>query len=132
MKVPPVELYGSLLKFAEKGDYDKISKSLPFLDQIFSEAKEKFGVNPGADIRAAIEKDSRSAIVAAIQQAILLDIRDIFTVIRSTAGPSRRLPLRRGSGWPVLTTSSSLRRLRRNRSRPIRISNGLFPAVSLS
>jgi hypothetical protein len=78
VQVPPVEVYQSMLTFADRKDYGKIQTSLNVLAPIMNHIRAKFSVNPADEINQAIRSGNQDAVVTSIQTLIVLDIEDLL------------------------------------------------------
>lgn len=78
VQVPPVEVYQSMLTFADRKDYGKVQSSLNVLAPIVNHIRTKFSVNPADDISRAIKKGNQDEIMTSIQSLIMLDIEDLL------------------------------------------------------
>jgi len=83
MKTPAVQLYESMLLFAEMRKYVQIEKSLPYLKEIFSSEKEKFKVDLQKEIEEAIKSGDQAVVLSAVRKTIYYDIKDIFHSVNS-------------------------------------------------
>lgn len=78
VQVPPVEVYKSMLTFADRKDYGKIQTSLRVLEPIVSHIQSKFSVNPANEINKAISTGNQGEIRMSVQTLIMLDIEDLL------------------------------------------------------
>ncbi|OGS18642.1 MAG: hypothetical protein A2219_06260 [Elusimicrobia bacterium RIFOXYA2_FULL_50_26] len=83
MKTPAVQLYESMLLFAEMRKYVQIEKSLPYLKEVFNSEKENFKVDLQKDIEEAIKSGDQAIVVSSIRKAIFYDIKDIFHAVNN-------------------------------------------------
>jgi hypothetical protein len=78
VQVPPVDVYRSMLTFADRKDYGKIQSSLNVLAPIVNHIRAKFSVNPADEINQAIRSGSQDTVVKSIQSLIVFDIEDLL------------------------------------------------------
>ncbi len=78
---PAIEIYKSMLEFAETEKYDKIASSWKFLGDIPMQIHNKFGINLENEINNSIKDQNRKRTVATVRKLIFYDIKDIFSVI---------------------------------------------------
>lgn len=80
---PAIEIYKSMLEFAETKNYDKITGSWEFLGDIPMQIHNKFGINLEKEINNSVKAQNRKRTVSAVRKLIFYDIKDIFSVIVS-------------------------------------------------
>jgi len=78
VQVPPVEVFQSMLTFADRKDYSKVQNSLNVLAPVVNHIRAKFSVNPAEDINQAIKRGNQDEIMMSIQTLIVLDIEDLL------------------------------------------------------
>ena len=78
VRVPPVDVYQSMLNFADRKEYAKVSGSLNVLSPIVNHITAKFKDNPTVMIKTAIVKGDPDEILLGVQTLIILDIKDLL------------------------------------------------------
>jgi hypothetical protein len=78
VQVPPVEVYQSMLNFADRKEYAKVTGSLNVLAPIVNHITAKFTDNPTEGIKKAIEKGNPDEILLGVQTLIILDMKDLL------------------------------------------------------
>lgn len=81
MKVPSVTIYETMLNCAAKEDYEKVSKSLPFVWEILEVLKVKFEINLEKEIKLACEKKDKELLLASIRKLIFYDMKDLISIL---------------------------------------------------
>lgn len=78
VKFPPHELYRSMLGFAERGENDKIVKTLDILSPVLAHIKDKYRVSPADSIQKAIAQGDPKEILLSVQRLMVWDIKDLL------------------------------------------------------
>lgn len=78
LKTPPVKIYQSMLRFADKGDYGKIEASLTFIKPIILPIKKKWKINMEREIRESVGKQDKTVVLLSIQKLIFLDMESLM------------------------------------------------------
>ncbi len=78
IQVPPVEVYQSMLNFADRKDYAKVVGSLDTLAPIVNHITAKFTDNPSDGIKKAVDKGNQDDILLSVHTLIVLDIKDLL------------------------------------------------------
>ncbi|MBI3610098.1 MAG: hypothetical protein HY204_05270 [Nitrospirae bacterium] len=76
--VPPVEVYQSMLNFADRKEYAKVMGSLTVLSPIVNHIGTKFKDNPSKGIKKAVDKGDPDEILLSVQALIVLDVKDLL------------------------------------------------------
>ncbi len=84
MKIPSVTLYETMLNFTVKEDYEKVSKSVPFIHEILEVIKAKFEVDLEKELKTALENKEKELIILTIRKTIFYDMKDLFSILIST------------------------------------------------
>ncbi len=84
MKIPSVTLYETMLNFTVKEDYEKVSKSVPFIREILDVIKTKFEVDLEKELKTALENKQKELVLLAIRKTIFYDMKDLFSILVST------------------------------------------------
>ena len=95
VSVPPVQVYKSMMKFADQKDHEKIFLSLKVLNPILNHIKVQLSENPATAIRDAILTGDQNQVRISIQRMIYLDIKDLLkqaqTEVRRPSGNPKPL-----------------------------------------
>jgi hypothetical protein len=86
--VPPVEVYRSMIRFADTSQLDKINGSLSVLAPIVNHIKGKFKNDPGGQIEKAIRGGNPETVRRSIFALIVWDIKDLLEESLSQARDS--------------------------------------------
>lgn len=78
MPVPPAEIYKNMLAFAQKGEGQKVERSLLLLNPIISELNRRFCFRIDSEISNALYKEDPFAITGAVTKLIVYDIRHLL------------------------------------------------------
>lgn len=78
VRVPPIDVYRSMLGFSEKGDVQRLNGSLPILQPILTHIEQRFRISPVQRIQRAIKAEDRAEMVAAVEELIIWDIKDLL------------------------------------------------------
>jgi hypothetical protein len=78
MKVPPIEVFQSMLGFAERGELAKVAASLPILAPIIDHIEHKFKVGLTEKIRAAVAAGNRDLVLATVEDLVIFDMKDLL------------------------------------------------------
>ncbi len=78
---PQFVTFQSIMWFAENEDYEKISKSLPFLGKITAEIKDRFGVNMVSEIEIALRKRNKATTLLTVHKLIFYDMKNLFFLV---------------------------------------------------
>ena len=92
VSVPPVQVYKSMMRFAEQKKHQQIFLSLKVLNPILNHIKAQLSENPAIAIRDAILSGDQNQVRLSIQRMIYLDIKDLLNQAESE--------VRRPSGNP--------------------------------
>ena len=76
--VPPTDVYQSMMGFAERKDFAKVSASLGTLKPIVGHIAAKYKENPAEAIKSAADQGSADKVTAGIRRLIALDIKDLL------------------------------------------------------
>lgn len=66
----PIEVYQSMLNFAEEGEYPKVEASLSILSPIVEHITVKFKDNPSLAVKDAVKNGNKTAVIASIHRLI--------------------------------------------------------------
>ncbi len=78
VKVPPIEVFQSMLTFAEAGEFQKVVGSLPVLSPILEHIDQKFKFGAADHIRSVSSGGDRASVVAAVEELIIWDMKDLL------------------------------------------------------
>jgi len=81
MKIPSLTIYETMLNFAGKEDYEKVSKSLLFVREILEMLKIKFEVDLEKELKTVLEKKNKEIILTTIRKLIFYDMEDLFRIL---------------------------------------------------
>ena len=76
--VPPLQVYKSMSKFADKKNYGKILRSLKVLNPILNHIKKELSENPADAIKNAVSSGDSGGTLLGIRRMIYLDIKDLL------------------------------------------------------
>lgn len=100
MKIPSITIYETMFNFTEKEDYEKVSKSVPFIREILEVIKLKFEVDLEKEFKTALEKKDKELILSTIRKTIFYDMKDFFSIFISTkVSPAYRLSFQSTLLW---------------------------------
>jgi hypothetical protein len=75
VKVPPVEVYKSMIVFAQKGEHQKVANSLNVLAPIVNHIRVKFKYDSRAAIQKAVRRKDSDKVLSAVQTLVAWDIK---------------------------------------------------------
>ncbi|OQX87718.1 MAG: hypothetical protein B6D55_02560 [Candidatus Omnitrophica bacterium 4484_70.2] len=79
--ISPVYIYQQMLSFVKEGNYDKIVKSLPLLEDVLNAIKNNFNKDLKILIEEAVSTRDAGRIKKAIYTLIYYDIKDVFNEV---------------------------------------------------
>jgi hypothetical protein len=88
---PHFVTFQSILRFAENENFEKISKSVPFLGNISAEIKDRFGVNVLSEIEIALSERNKANILSTVRKFVFYDMKNFFFLAeqKSTKSPDQ-------------------------------------------
>ncbi|HEY4485720.1 MAG TPA: hypothetical protein VI702_05290 [Nitrospiria bacterium] len=76
--VPPTDVYQSMMGFAERKDFGKVSASLGAIKPIVNHISSKYKENPADAIKSAVDQGNADKVMAGVRRLISLDIKDLL------------------------------------------------------
>lgn len=78
MKVPPIEVFHSMLGFAERGELTKVAASLAILKPVIDHIEQKFKTPVTVRIREAVLARNRDEVLARVEELVIWDMKDLL------------------------------------------------------
>lgn len=78
MPVPPAEIYKNMLAFAQKGEGQKVERSLLLLNPVISELNKRFCVKIDVEINNVIYMGDAPSMTGAVTKLIIEDVRHLL------------------------------------------------------
>jgi len=96
LKTPPVKIYQSMLRFADKGDYGKIEASLAFIQPVILMIKKRWDIDMEREIRESVAKQDKAVARLSIQKLIFLDMESLLytSIDKDQPNKKRRVQIR--------------------------------------
>lgn len=93
LEIPPVKVFTAMLKFAGRGQYEQIFKSISVIKPLLVNIKEHFDVDLETELKSVLQSEDRTKVLKVLTKMIFYDVRDILRAIGRGEGKSGKILL---------------------------------------